>query len=186
MKARGIRGGILLTPESEDTPETIQDALVRHHSLLSGKVTVEVTGRLPWDWLELVRDGVTQAGGEMKELRPPTAVSPERGETVVVARTVRSGVRVESGASVVVLGDVNAGAEILANDDIIVLGTLRGLAHAGAGGNPKALIWAQEIRSPQLRIGTALAQAGGDGAGRPKGPEVAQLREGQIELRPWS
>jgi septum site-determining protein MinC len=83
----------------------------------------------------------------------------------------------------VILGDVNAGAEILAADDIIVIGTLRGLAHAGANGNDKAVVWAQRIRSPQLRIGHAVAQA--DGGGAAEGPEVAHLVDGQIVVRPW-
>ena len=90
----------------------------------------------------------------------------------------------ESTGSVVILGDVNAGAEILANDDIIVIGTLRGLAHAGAGGNDKAVIWAQRIASPQLRIGSALAQAD-DEPDAARGPEIAHRRDGQIVVRPW-
>jgi septum site-determining protein MinC len=112
-------------------------------------------------------------------------VTQARGETVIIGRTVRSGGHVESSGSVVVLGDVNAGAEIMANDDIIVLGTLRGVAHAGVGGNEKAVVWAQRILAPQLRIGNALAQAG-ESEGRTAGPEVAHLRDGQIVLRPWS
>ena len=38
-----------------------------------------------------------------------------------------------------VLGDVNGGAEVIAGDNVIVLGVLRGLAHAGAKGNMKAI-----------------------------------------------
>lgn len=185
MKARGIRGGILLTPEEGDTPESVRETLQEHRELLSGSVSVEVTGRTAFELVEEVRRHATEAGGRLADLRPATHAPQTRGETVVLSRTVRSGARVESGASVVVLGDVNAGAEILAQDDIIVLGTLRGVAHAGAGGNEKALIWAQQIRSPQLRIGTALAQAGGDDPRRTGGAEVAQLRDGQIVLRPW-
>src|SRR5690606_17962623 len=94
---------------------------------------------------------------DLTDVRPPVNKLQSRGETVIVARTVRSGGRIESTGSVVVLGDVNAGAEVLANDDIIVIGSLRGLAHAGAGGNEKAVIWAERILSPQLRIGGAVA-----------------------------
>lgn len=185
MKARGIRGGILLSPEPGDTPEGVRETLREHRELLSGNVSLEVSGKLPLELVEEVRRHAEQAGGQLIDVR--TAHQQQaRGETVVVARTVRSGARIESSASVVVIGDVNAGAEILAQDDIIVLGTLRGVAHAGAGGNERALIWAQQIRSPQLRIGTALAQAGGEAHGRASGPEVAQLRDGQIVLRPWS
>ena len=184
MKARGIRGGILLSFEPDDDLQTVGAALEQHSELLEGKVSVEVTTRLAPDLLDAVRDAVREAGGTFADLRPPTAVAQARGETVILAKTVRSGGRVESSGSVVILGDVNAGAEILANDDIIVIGTLRGLAHAGAGGNDKAVIWAQRIRSPQLRIGSALAQAAGSDD-RPPGAEIAHLRDGQIVVRPW-
>lgn len=184
MKARGIRGGILLSFEPDDDLQTVRTALGEQAGLLTGKVSVEITTRLTPDLLDAVRDAVREAGGTFADLRPPTAVTQARGETVILAKTVRSGGRVESSGSVVILGDVNAGAEILANDDIIVIGTLRGLAHAGAGGNDKAVIWAQRIRSPQLRIGSALAQAAA-GDDRPPGAEVAHLRDGQIVVRPW-
>lgn len=192
MKARGIRGGILLSPEPGDTLDTVQAALVDHRDLLGGQVSVEVPSRLSGDIIEAIREAAEAAGGRLGDVRPPTnaglpaSAPPPRGETVILVRTtVRSGARIESSGSVVILGDVNAGAEILAADDIIVIGTLRGLAHAGAGGNAEAFIWAQQIRSPQLRIGPALAQSGGD-ANRSDGPEVAHLKDGQIVLRPYS
>jgi septum site-determining protein MinC len=185
MKARGTRGGILLSLEETDTLEGVDANLKAHAELLSDRVVVEVGGKVPFGVLEHVAQAVRDAGGTLTELRPPVAAPQARGETVIVARTVRSGGRIESTGSVVVLGDVNAGAEIIANDDIIVVGTLRGLAHAGAGGNEKAVVWAERILSPQLRIGSAVAQAGDDSQ-QAKGPEVAHLKDGVILLRPWN
>lgn len=185
MKARGIRGGILMSPEQGDTLDTVKAALADHAELLSGQVSVEVTTRLTDEMVQAIRAAAEEAGGRLADLRPAAAVTQPRGESVILTRTVRSGARIESSGSVVILGDVNAGAEILAADDIIVIGRLRGLAHAGAGGNDKAVIWAQQIRSPQLRIGPALAQSGGD-ADRADGPEVAHLEDGHIVVRPWS
>jgi len=185
VKARGIRGGILLRIEAEDDIESVRSALAEHRELLSDKVSLEVAARLDLAVLDVVREAVTEAGGTLHDLRPPTAVEQARGETKILARTVRSGGRVESSGSVVILGDVNAGAEVLAADDIIVIGTLRGLAHAGAHGNERAVVWAQRIRSPQLRIGPAVAQADG-GNDATSGPEVAHLVEGQIVVRPWN
>ena len=66
--------------------------------------------------------------------------------------SLRSGNRIEFEGSVVVLGDINAGAEVIAEDNIIVLGTIRGLAHAGAKGNKRAIIAANSIEAPQIRI----------------------------------
>ena len=61
-------------------------------------------------------------------------------ETKFVQNSMRSGQKEEYAGSIVICGDVNAGAEIIAGGNIIVLGTLRGLAHAGAKGNKKAII----------------------------------------------
>ena len=86
----------------------------------------EIGGRVPWTNVEAVMTAVREADGDIAEVRPPSAVVQAKGETVIVARTVRSGARVESSGSVIVIGDVNAGSELIAEDDIIVLGTLRG------------------------------------------------------------
>ncbi len=182
MKTRGTRSGILLSLDAHDTPETL--ASLGGSELLSGKVFVELAERTPWTTLKAVESLVERAGGTLAEVRPPSAVVQARGETQIVSRTVRSGGRVESRGSAIIIGDVNAGAEIIAEDDIIVLGTLRGVAHAGVGGNEAAFIWAQQVKSKQLRIAGALAQAGGDSK-TVSGPEVAQLHNGQIILRPW-
>lgn len=184
MKTRGTRSGILLSLDAKDTPETLRQSLGAQRELLTGKVFVELAERTPWASLKALEALVVDAGGTVAEVRPPTAVTQARGETLIVARTVRSGGRVESRGSAIVIGDVNAGAEVIADDDIIVLGTLRGVAHAGAGGNEQAIIWAQQVKSKQLRIAGALAQAGGDSK-TVSGPEVAQLHNGQIILRPW-
>lgn len=184
MKTRGTRSGILLSLDTNDTPETLRAGLSAQRELLTGKVFVELAERTPWETLKTLEALVADAGGHLAEVRPPTAVTQARGETLIVARTVRSGARLESRGSAIVIGDVNAGAEVIAEDDIIVLGTLRGVAHAGAGGNEAAIIWAQQVQSKQLRIAGALAQAGGDSK-TVSGPEVAQLHNGQIILRPW-
>lgn len=183
MKTRGTRSGILLSLEPGDTLETVAQ-LGAQPELLAGKVFVELAERTPWATLKALEALVTTAGGTLAEVRTPSAVVQARGETQIVARTVRSGGRVESRGSVIIIGDVNAGAEVIAEDDIIVLGTLRGVAHAGAAGNENAFIWAQQVQSKQLRIAGALAQAGGDSK-TVSGPEVAQLHNGQIILRPW-
>ena len=184
MKARGTRGGILLSLEPGDDIAQVAESLDAHAQLLEGRVSLELAERTPFDLVQVVAERVAAAGGELVDVRPPTAVIQARGETVIVARTVRSGGRIESSGSVVVLGDVNSGAEILANDDIIVVGQLRGLAHAGASGNENAVIWAEKIVSPQLRIGDAVAQQGAD-TGEQDGPEVALLKGGAITITEW-
>ena len=82
----------------------------------------------------------------------------ESSETKFFKGSVRSGQRIEYEGSIVVLGDVNAGAEIIAGDNVIVVGVLRGLAHAGAQGNKKAIIAAASIECKQIRIANIIKE----------------------------
>jgi septum site-determining protein MinC len=82
----------------------------------------------------------------------------QSSETKFYRGSLRSGQRIESEGSYVILGDVNAGAEVIAGENIIVLGSLRGLAHAGAKGNMKAIIAAAEIDAPQVRIANIVKE----------------------------
>ncbi len=72
--------------------------------------------------------------------------------------SLRSGQKIEYEGSLVILGDVNAGAEVVAEENIVILGVLRGLAHAGAKGNKKAIIAASKINSPQIRIANIIKE----------------------------
>ena len=82
----------------------------------------------------------------------------ETSETKYYKGSLRSGQKVEFEGSLVILGDVNAGSEVMAADNVIVLGTLRGLAHAGAKGNKKAIIAAEKIEAPQIRIANVVKE----------------------------
>lgn len=82
----------------------------------------------------------------------------ESSQTKFHRGSVRSGQRLEYEGSIVVLGDVNAGAEIIAEDNVVVLGVLRGLAHAGARGNKKAIIAAASIECKQIRIADVIKE----------------------------
>ena len=82
----------------------------------------------------------------------------ENSETYFFRGGMRSGQKIETEGSIVILGDVNSGAEVIAGDNIVVLGILRGLAHAGAKGNKKAIIASHRIECPQLRIANILKE----------------------------
>ena len=88
-------------------------------------------------------------------LADPDRVSamPEGGRrTVSVHRSLRSGAQVRFPGDIVVFGDVNAGAEVVADGSIVVLGSLRGMAHAGAHGDPSATVMAFNFTPTNLRI----------------------------------
>jgi septum site-determining protein MinC len=96
---------------------------------------------------------------------------------------LRSGGRVLFEGNVVVMGDVNTGAEIVAGGSVIIWGRLRGVVHAGAQGDEKAVVCALELIPTQLRIAGEIAVS-------PKKhgkshPEVARLKDGQLVADPW-
>lgn len=79
-------------------------------------------------------------------------------ETKFHKGSLRSGQKIEFEGSIVVLGDVNGGAEVIAGENIAILGALRGIAHAGAKGNKKAIIAATKIEAPQIRIANIIKE----------------------------
>lgn len=79
-------------------------------------------------------------------------------ETKFYKGALRSGQKLEFEGSIVILGDVNSGAEVVASENIAILGDLRGLAHAGAKGNTKAIIAANSIECPQIRISNIIKE----------------------------
>ena len=84
--------------------------------------------------------------------------SVETSETKFIKGNSRSGQREEFSGSIAILGDLNYGAEVIAGENIIVIGKIRGLAHAGANGNKKAIISANSIDSTQVRIANIVKE----------------------------
>lgn len=106
--------------------------------------------------VEVEFDNVNELG--LSGIKKVYEQNVENSETYFFKGGVRSGQRIETEGSIVVLGDVNSGAEIIAGENIVVLGNLRGLAHAGAKGNKKAIIASHKIESAQLRIANILKE----------------------------
>ena len=118
------------------------------------------------------------------------AIGPYRGsEALIIKTTCRSGEVIRYPGDVVVLADVNPGAEIIAGGDIVVLGALRGMAHAGAGGNLKSTIFAMNLESYRLQIGPHIGEAPRE-VRRAKSPpsaapKIAYLRRRSIFVAPF-
>ena len=79
-------------------------------------------------------------------------------ETKFIKTSIRSGQIEEYSGSIVIMGDVNPGGQVIAGGNIAIVGALRGLAHAGAGGNTKALITANYIDVTQVRIANLVKE----------------------------
>ncbi|MBW4448551.1 MAG: septum site-determining protein MinC [Spirirestis rafaelensis WJT71-NPBG6] len=91
-------------------------------------------------------------------LASATAAQP-LADALYLQMTVRSGLEIRHPGSVIILGDLNPGGIVVADGDILVWGRLRGIAHAGAGGNRECLIMAVQMEPTQLRIADAVARA---------------------------
>ncbi|MEH2127326.1 septum site-determining protein MinC [Nostoc sp.] len=106
------------------------------------------------------------SGYSVEQLQPVTSLSTEPTATALpqedalyLEMTVRSGVEIRHPGTVILLGDLNPGGIVIADGDIIIWGRLRGIAHAGAGGNSECLIMALQMEPTQLRIADAVARA---------------------------
>ncbi len=94
----------------------------------------------------------------LHEIKRAFSEEIESSETKFYRGSLRSGKKIEYEGSIVVLGDVNSGAEVIAGENIVIVGILRGMAHAGAKGNRKAMISAVSIEAPQLRIADIIKE----------------------------
>ena len=108
--------------------------------------------------------------------------APENYAPLIVRNTCRSGVRIVSPSDCVVLGDVNPGAEIIAEGDVVVFGALRGIAHAGAGGERAARIWALSIQPNQIRIADLVAVPPRGVKTSPNRFDVAEIQNEVIQV----
>jgi septum formation inhibitor MinC len=152
---------------------------------------------------ETEQSALSASGGPWADVDSPSQTMLSRGaEALIIKNTCRSGEVVRYPGDVVVFGDVNPGAEIVAGGDIMVLGALRGMAHAGSKGNLKATIFALNLESHRLQIGSHSGERprashssimGSRGSGKGKNgspqrvnPQIAYLRRGSIFVAPFS
>ncbi len=108
----------------------------------------------------------------------------EEGMTKFVHGTLRSGQEVNYDGNIVVVGDVNPGAFLKAKGNIIILGSLRGVAHAGIGGNETAIVAAYSLLPMQLRIADVIVRPP-EGDEQYNLPEVAKIVNGEVFIEPY-
>lgn len=130
-----ITGKVLKDKEMEELKQVIKDNI---------------------DDIDIKWDNINELG--LAGIKKAYEQNVENSETYFFKGCIRSGQKIGTEGSIVILGDVNSGAEVIAGDNIVVLGFLRGLAHAGAKGNKKAIIASHKIECPQLRIANILKE----------------------------
>ncbi len=135
---------------------------------------------------EAVRSSNTRFLGYKPSLKldkPSKAPLPDQKQDVrtlkLINKNMRSGQNVEHEGDVLVIGDVNPGSYITASGNIVVMGTLRGIVHAGAGGDDGAIVIALKLRPQQLRIARWIARSP-DESDAPEYPEKAYVKNNQI------
>ncbi|PMP76138.1 MAG: septum site-determining protein MinC [Chloroflexus aggregans] len=104
-------------------------------------------------------------------------------EALMVMRTLRSGQVLRHTGHLTLIGDVNPGAEIIAGGSVVVWGRLRGLVHAGALGDPTAIICALDLSPTQLRIADFIARP--PDRDKMSRPEFARIAGGEIVVDGW-
>jgi septum site-determining protein MinC len=122
-----------------------------------------------------------------ERLLPPKPQMPPEPAVLYLRQTLRSGQTVSHKGHLVIIGDVNPGAEVMAEGDVTVWGALRGVAHAGIGGNLDAEIRALRLQPIQIRIGHAIARSPDKRSVKfsrlaSSGPETARIIDGKIKI----
>lgn len=174
----GVGSRALSVGELQAISEVLTDADVRLQSVISTNQ----------DTLRAARElGIKAA---TKTDRP--AVRRSRGDELtesrrglLVRRTLRSGQTIRNRGHVVIIGDVNPGAEVVAGGDVVVWGRLRGLVHAGAMGDDRAVVCALMLAPTQLRIGNHIARSPDEKKGTSYSPEIAQVQGTRIVVEAW-
>lgn len=158
--------------EIHDIVEELENKLPKLKNFYQeSTIPIRITGKiLEEDEQEIIKDLIEDSLGievsfdtvsdllGLHAIKKTFQTDTEISETKYIQNSLRSGMKEEFRGSIVILGDVNAGAEIIAGGNIAILGTLRGLAHAGANGNMKAIISANSIDITQIRIANLVRE----------------------------
>lgn len=111
------------------------------------------------DLIQLIENGqkirITKVQSEVMTVEECNKRLVEKQSETYVG-IVRSGQIVRAQGDLVVIGDINPNGRVVAGGNIYVLGRLKGIAHAGANGNRKAVIAASWLEATHLQIDDVL------------------------------
>lgn len=197
---RKVNGELWLDLTGEKTFNEIKKSLTERLNalddyLLGTMISIDVGSKhLTNKQIREIEDILLDHGLHLKEImsqsyqdpaypdKPVLEGMPEYQETILLCRHLRSGQKISSDGNVVILGDINPGAEVVARGNILVMGSLRGVAHAGAGGDPTAVIAAYRLNPTQIRIANHITRPPDGEVVTESDPEVARIRDGKVVI----
>ncbi len=95
---------------------------------------------------------------QSREIEPERPPEPPR-RLKFIPTSMRSGQSVKTDGDVILWGHLNSGAEIVAGGSVVVAGRLRGLVHAGQGGQEGAFVMAGCFETSQVRLAHKICYA---------------------------
>jgi septum site-determining protein MinC len=108
-----------------------------------------------------------------------------QGPALIIRKNLRSGQSIFHDGTIIILGDVNPGAEVIATGHILVIGNLRGIAHAGAKGDTRAVVFASRLQPTQLRIANFITRAPDEEVLVPLEPEIARIKDEMVVIEKY-
>lgn len=196
---KGVKDGLVFllddTCAFSDVLEELNHKLEKtHQQILTGPIIhvhIKLGKRAVTDeQKEQVRRIIGQKGNlliqSMESLDPShERAVPDVSDVKIVKGIVRSGQTLTHEGDMLFLGDINPGGTIVSTGSIYIMGSLRGMAHAGADGDEKAVIAAAHMRPTQLRIGGIISRPPDEwdlGEAFDAYMEFAYVRDGKMEI----
>ncbi|KJU87287.1 septum site-determining protein MinC [Candidatus Magnetobacterium bavaricum] len=129
----------------------------------------------------LIVDFKTNFHIEGREKKKVIDSSEEKRTLMTLSKTIRGGQRVTYDGDLMIIGNVNPGAYVIATGNIIVLGALKGVAHAGAGGDEESVVIALNLKPQQLKIANIVTRPPDDDV-QTLYPERAFVKDKTIQI----
>ncbi|WP_150269356.1 septum site-determining protein MinC [Paenibacillus tepidiphilus] len=193
IRIKGIKDGLVFLLDDKCAFEELLSELRyklehSHQNILTGPIVhvdVKLGSRLV---TEEQKNAVLDILKGQGNLLIRTVEALEEPETVdkspfsLMGGMVRSGQVLHHEGDLLFMGDINPGGTITCSGDIYILGALRGMAHAGVGGNQEAIIAASLLAPTQLRIADVISRPPDEWEKRESSMEFAYLTEGAMQI----
>jgi len=178
---------------------TDQDLRALYHLLAQHQLTLGLIRTASPDTFQLALSlgfaaHLEQAESKIVTVAQSTLSNLAEEHHFIYSGHLRAGQVLQRQEHILVIGDVNPGGTVISDGDILVWGHLRGVAHAGASGDRRAVIVALDLAPVQLRIQELLAIAPDAQRKRwgpwkrsvIKQPEIAYLANNEIVVEAWN